>query len=87
MRPEGVGTVLIKGTRGSSLTLRAAVHMQVGTQALAQALPFSLRGALGDAGLRVPIAEMGTRWQGLQSILKEIAYVLLCCWCIKELLD
>lgn len=61
--------------------------MQARTHPLAQALPFSLRGALQDVGLRVPVVKMGNRWEGLQRTLKEVAYILLCCWCIKELLD
>lgn len=61
--------------------------MQARTQPLAQALPFSLGGALRDAGLRVPVVKMGTAWEGLQRTLKAAAYMLLCCWCIKELLD
>ncbi|XP_054419090.1 lens epithelial cell protein LEP503 [Pteronotus mesoamericanus] len=61
--------------------------MQAWTQPLTQALPFSLGGALRDAGLRVPTVKMGTRWEGLQRTLKEVAYILLCCWCIRELLD
>ncbi|XP_066118058.1 lens epithelial cell protein LEP503 [Saccopteryx bilineata] len=61
--------------------------MQARTQPLAQALPFSLRGALREAGLRVPVVKMGTRWEGLERTLKEVAYILLCCWCVKELLD
>lgn len=65
----------------------AAAHMQPRTQPLAQTLPFSLGGVLRDTGLRVPIMKMGTGWEGLQRTLKEIAYILLCCWCIKELLD
>jgi len=31
--------------------------------------------------------KMGTGWEGLQQTLKEVAYIMLCCWCIKELLD
>nr|XP_021528756.1 lens epithelial cell protein LEP503 [Aotus nancymaae] len=58
--------------------------MQPRTQPLAQTLPFSLR---GDTGLRVPVIKMGTGWEGFQRILKEVAYILLCCWCVKELLD
>ncbi|KAB0396285.1 hypothetical protein E2I00_015520, partial [Balaenoptera physalus] len=65
----------------------AAAHMQSRTQPLAQALPFSLGGVLRDTGLRVPVMKMGTGWEGLQRTLKEVAYILLCCWCIKELLD
>ncbi|XP_003475640.1 lens epithelial cell protein LEP503 [Cavia porcellus] len=61
--------------------------MQPQTQPLAQALPFSFRGVLRDAGFRVPVIKMGTGWEGLQRTLKEVAYILLCCWCIKELLD
>ncbi|XP_060057534.1 lens epithelial cell protein LEP503 [Erinaceus europaeus] len=61
--------------------------MQARTQPLAQALPFTLGGALGDLGLRVPMVKMGTVWDSLQWTLKEVAYILLCCWCIKELLD
>lgn len=61
--------------------------MQARTQPLAQALPFSLGGALRDAGLPVPVVKMGTRWEGLWRILREVAYVLLCCWCVKKLLD
>ncbi|KAF6293079.1 lens epithelial protein [Rhinolophus ferrumequinum] len=61
--------------------------MQARTQPLAQALPFSLGEALRDTGLRGPVMKMGTRWEGLQRTLKEVAYILLCCWCIKELLD
>ncbi|XP_069334764.1 lens epithelial cell protein LEP503 [Eulemur rufifrons] len=61
--------------------------MQPRTQLLAQALPFSLGGALRDTGLRLPVFKMGTGWEGLQQTLKEVAYILLCCWCIKELLD
>ncbi|XP_012870637.1 PREDICTED: lens epithelial cell protein LEP503 [Dipodomys ordii] len=61
--------------------------MQSRTQPLAHALPFSLGGALRDAGFRVPVIKMGTGWEGLQKTLKEVAYILLCCWCIKELLD
>ncbi|XP_027987270.2 lens epithelial cell protein LEP503 [Eptesicus fuscus] len=61
--------------------------MQARTQPLAQALPFSPRGALRDAGLWVPVVKMGTRWEGLQRTLRAVAYVLLCCWCVKELLD
>ncbi|XP_004871376.1 lens epithelial cell protein LEP503 [Heterocephalus glaber] len=61
--------------------------MQPRTQPLAQALPFSLGGALRDAGLRVPVIKMSTGWEGLQRTLKEVAYILLCCWYIKELLD
>ncbi|KAM4861774.1 lens epithelial cell protein LEP503 [Thomomys bottae] len=57
--------------------------MQSRTQPLAHALPFSLR----DAGFRVPVIKMGTGWEGLQKTLKEVASILLCCWCIKELLD
>ncbi|KAM7055456.1 lens epithelial cell protein LEP503 [Molossus nigricans] len=87
MRPEGVGTVLIKGPRGSSHTLRAAAHMQARTQPLAQVLPFSFGGALRDAGLQVPVVKGGARWKSLQRTLKEVAYILLCCWCIKKLLD
>ncbi|KAK2503017.1 hypothetical protein MC885_018630 [Smutsia gigantea] len=60
--------------------------MQPRTQPLAQALPF-FGGALRDIGLRVPVMKMGTRWEGLHRALKEVAYILLCCWCIKELLD
>ncbi|KAF6074859.1 lens epithelial protein [Phyllostomus discolor] len=60
--------------------------MQARTQPLAQALPF-FGGTLPDAGLRVPVVKMGPRWEGLQRTLKEVAYILLCCWCIKELLD
>lgn len=67
--------------------LTAAAHMQARTQPLAQALLFSLRGALPDAGLRVPVVKMGTRWEGLQRTLREVVYALLCCWCVKELLD
>ncbi|XP_025143515.3 lens epithelial cell protein LEP503 [Bubalus kerabau] len=65
----------------------AAAHMQPRTQPLAQTLPFSLGGVLRDTGFRVPIMKMGTGWEGLQRTLKELAYILLCCWCIKELLD
>ena len=65
----------------------AAAHMQPRTQPLAQALPFSLGGVLRDTGLRVPIMKMGTGWEGLQRTLKEMVYILLCCWCVKELLD
>lgn len=80
--------MLIKGTRGGSHTLRqSCCDMQARTQPLAQALPFSLGGVLRDAGLRVPVIKMGTGWEGLQRTLKEVAYILLCCWCIKELLD
>ncbi|KAM5295466.1 lens epithelial cell protein LEP503 [Glossophaga mutica] len=61
--------------------------MQARTQTLTQALPFSHGGTLPDAGLRVPVVKMGTRWEDLQRTLKEVAYILLCCWCIKELLD
>ncbi|XP_021528756.2 lens epithelial cell protein LEP503 [Saimiri boliviensis] len=61
--------------------------MQPRTQPLAQTLPFSLRGAPQDTGLRVPVIKMGTGWEGFQRILKEVAYILLCCWCVKELLD
>lgn len=84
----GGGAVLIKGT-GAAPTpfLRAAAHMQARTQPLAQALPFSLRGALPDAGLRAPVVKMGTRWEGLQRTLREVLSILLCCWCVKELLD
>ncbi|XP_025714608.1 lens epithelial cell protein LEP503 [Callorhinus ursinus] len=56
-------------------------------QPLAQALPFSFRRALRDPGPWVPVTKMGTGWEGLQQTLKEVAYILLCCWCIKELLD
>ncbi|XP_004436183.1 lens epithelial cell protein LEP503 [Diceros bicornis minor] len=61
--------------------------MQPRTQPLAQALPFSLGGALRDTGLRVPVMKMNIGWEGLRQTLKEVAYILLCCWCIKELLD
>ncbi|XP_059531200.1 lens epithelial cell protein LEP503 [Myotis daubentonii] len=61
--------------------------MQARTQPLAQALPFSRRGALPDAGLRAPVVKTGPRWEGLQRTLREVLYVLLCCWCVKELLD
>ncbi|XP_005610119.1 lens epithelial cell protein LEP503 [Equus asinus] len=61
--------------------------MQPRAQPLAQALPFSLGGALRDTGLRVPVMKMSTGWEGLRRTLKEVAYILLCCWCIKELLD
>lgn len=61
--------------------------MQARTQPLAQALPFSLGEALRDAGLQGPVLKMGTRWEGLQRTLKKVAYILLCCWCVKELLD
>ncbi|XP_004026896.3 lens epithelial cell protein LEP503 [Gorilla gorilla gorilla] len=61
--------------------------MQPRTQPLAQTLPFFLRGAPRDTGLRVPVIKMGTGWEGFQRTLKEVAYILLCCWCIKELLD
>ncbi|TEA29374.1 lens epithelial cell protein LEP503 [Orcinus orca] len=61
--------------------------MQSRIQPLAQALPFSLGGVLRDTGLRVPVMKTGTGWEGLQRTLKEVAYILLCCWCIKELLD
>ncbi|XP_007640442.1 lens epithelial cell protein LEP503 [Cricetulus griseus] len=56
-------------------------------QPLAQALPFSLGNVLRGAGLQVPVIKMGTRWESLQQTLKEVAYMALCCWCIKELLD
>lgn len=78
---------MIKGPGHSSPALRAGTHMQARTQPLAQALPFSFGGALRDAGFRVPVVKMGTGWESLQRTLKEVAYVLLCCWCIKELLD
>ncbi|XP_062048371.1 lens epithelial cell protein LEP503 [Lepus europaeus] len=88
MRPEGEGTVVIKGTQGRSHPLpQNCSHMQLRTQPLAQVLPFSLGGVLRDAGLRVPVIKMGTGWQNLLRTLKEIAYILLCCWCVKELLD
>ncbi|XP_025852673.1 lens epithelial cell protein LEP503 [Vulpes vulpes] len=61
--------------------------MQPQTQPLAHALPFSFRRVLGDTGLRVPVMKLGTGWEGLQQTLKELAYIILCCWCIKELLD
>ncbi|XP_032120793.1 lens epithelial cell protein LEP503 [Sapajus apella] len=61
--------------------------MQPWTQPLPQTLPFSLQGAPQDTGLRVPVIKMGTGWEGFQRILKEVAYILLCCWCVKELLD
>ncbi|XP_058516350.1 lens epithelial cell protein LEP503 [Ochotona princeps] len=61
--------------------------MQLRTQPLAHTLPFTLRGLLQDAGFQVPIIKTGTGWQSLQQTLKEVAYVLLCCWCIKKLLD
>nr|AAA87067.1 putative DNA-binding protein; leucine-rich [Rattus norvegicus] len=56
-------------------------------QPLTQALPFSLRDALQGTGLRVPVIKMGTGWEGMYRTLKEVAHILLCCWCIKELLD
>lgn len=56
-------------------------------QPLTQALPFSLRDALRGTGLQVPVIKMGTGWEGVSRTLKEVAYILLCCWCIKELLD
>ncbi|XP_057649952.1 lens epithelial cell protein LEP503 [Chionomys nivalis] len=56
-------------------------------QPLTQALPSSLGNVLRGTGFQVPVIKMGTGWEGLQRTLKEIAYVLLCCWCIKELLD
>ncbi|XP_030159218.1 lens epithelial cell protein LEP503 [Lynx canadensis] len=87
MRSEGVGTLLIKGPGDSSVRLRAAAHMQPRTQPLAQALPFSFRRALWGTGFQVPVMKTGTGWEGLQQTLKEVAYILLCCWCIKELLD
>ncbi|XP_008854106.1 lens epithelial cell protein LEP503 [Nannospalax galili] len=55
-------------------------------QSLAQALPFSLWVALRGSGPRVPVIKMGTGLEGLQQTLKEVAYILLCCGCIKELL-
>ncbi|XP_045312029.1 lens epithelial cell protein LEP503 [Leopardus geoffroyi] len=87
MRSEGVGTLLIKGPRDSSVRLRAAAHMQPRTQPLAQALPFSFRRAPWGTGFQVPVMKTGTGWEGLQQTLKDVAYILLCCWCIKELLD
>ncbi|XP_029393856.1 lens epithelial cell protein LEP503 [Mus pahari] len=61
--------------------------MRPPTLPLTQALPFSLRDALRGTGLQVPIIKMGTGWEGMYRTLKEVAYILLCCWCIKELLD
>lgn len=61
--------------------------MQARTQPLTQALPLCLRGVLRDAGLRVPVVKRGAGWEGLQRTLRDIASVLLCCWCVKELLD
>ncbi|XP_049736624.1 lens epithelial cell protein LEP503 [Loxodonta africana] len=88
MRPEGGGDNVDKRHwRQLPPFLRAAAHMQPRTQPLAQALPFSLGGVLRDTGLRVPVMKIGTGWEGLQRTLKEVAYILLCCWCIKELLD
>ncbi|XP_039107356.1 lens epithelial cell protein LEP503 [Hyaena hyaena] len=87
MRSEGAGTLLLKGPGDGSAGLRAAAQMQPWTQPLAQALPFSFRRALWGTRLRAPVLKMGTGWEGLQQMLKEVAYILLCCWCIKELLD
>ncbi|XP_077012454.1 lens epithelial cell protein LEP503 [Tamandua tetradactyla] len=88
MRPEGGRDSTDKGHwRPLPPFLRTATCMQLRTQPLAQALPFSLGGALRDTGLRVPIMKMGTGWESLRRTLKEVAYILLCCWCIKELLD
>lgn len=57
-------------------------------QPLSQALPSSLGNVLRCTSLQVPVIKMGTGWwEGLQRTLKEVAYVFLCCWCIKELLD
>ncbi|XP_043819467.1 lens epithelial cell protein LEP503 [Dromiciops gliroides] len=61
--------------------------MQPRAVPVAQALPFSLSQALHDAGLRLPVTKMGTSWGVVHRFLKEVAYILLCCWCIKELLD
>ncbi|XP_036299025.1 lens epithelial cell protein LEP503 [Pipistrellus kuhlii] len=61
--------------------------MQARTRPLAQAPPFSLPGAPPDAGRRVPVVHTGTRGEGLQRTLRAVAYVLLCCWCVKQLLD
>lgn len=61
--------------------------MQPQIHPLTQALPFSLGDVLRGTGLRVPVIKTGTGWEGLQRTLKEVAYILLCCWCIKELLD
>ncbi|XP_072503273.1 lens epithelial cell protein LEP503 [Notamacropus eugenii] len=63
------------------------IPMQPRAVPVAQALPFSLSQAIHDAGFRLPVTKMGTSWGVLQRFLKEVAYILLCCWCIKELLD
>lgn len=79
--------MLIKERRRLPHASELPPHMQPRTRPLAQALPFSFRRALWDTGLRVPVWKMGTGWEGLQQTLKEVAYILLCCWCIKQLLD
>ncbi|MEE6491770.1 hypothetical protein FKM82_016360 [Ascaphus truei] len=52
--------------------------------------PFSLGQTLRDMTVPVPryknVLGTNTGYSLLQS-LKECAYFLLCCWCIKEVLD
>uniref|UniRef100_A0A671NV24 Lens epithelial protein n=1 Tax=Sinocyclocheilus anshuiensis TaxID=1608454 RepID=A0A671NV24_9TELE len=57
---------------------------------LPQAMPSSLGQNLRDAALRMGLGKNllgGNVAYGVIQSLKECLYFLLCCWCIKEILD
>ncbi|XP_018621425.1 lens epithelial cell protein LEP503 [Scleropages formosus] len=59
-------------------------------QPLPQAMPASIGQSLRDAALGFARGKnlLGSNFAyGLIQSLKECLYFLLCCWCIKEILD
>ncbi|KAL0172178.1 hypothetical protein M9458_032489 [Cirrhinus mrigala] len=67
-----------------------ALHAMHPQRPLPQAMPSSLGQNLRDAALRMGHGKNllgGNVAYGVIQSLKECLYFLLCCWCIKEILD